>query len=156
MSMLIKNLAVVIAALLLSASAFADDAAPDSAGPRYDFHRVGDGYVRLDRQTGEVALCDQRGVGWACQMAPEDRAVLEGEIERLRNENAELKKDLLSRGLSLPPGVTPEPPATPGGEVILRLPDNADVDRAMAYVGRLWNRFVEALARAGQQVLNKS
>jgi hypothetical protein len=33
---------------------------------------------------------------------PEDRAVLENEIARLRSENAALKKDILSRGLPLP------------------------------------------------------
>ncbi|MGO9891188.1 MAG: hypothetical protein ACLP0L_25250, partial [Solirubrobacteraceae bacterium] len=25
------------------------------------------GYLRLDTQTGEVALCSQRSVGWACE-----------------------------------------------------------------------------------------
>jgi hypothetical protein len=34
------------------------------------------------------------------------------------------------------------------------LPDNADIDRAMAFVGRVWQRFVEAIARAQKQVLN--
>jgi hypothetical protein len=100
-------------------------------------------------------------VGWACEAAPEDRAVLENEIERLRSENAALKKDILSRGLPLPPGAIPEPPVaqngTPqNGEPGLRLPSDADVDRVMALVGRAWHRLVEALERAQKQVLNKS
>jgi hypothetical protein len=36
------------------------------------------------------------------------------------------------------------------------LPDNADIDRAMAFVGRMWDRFVEAVNRAQKQVFNKS
>lgn len=151
-----KNIVLVVTALLFAVPAFADDATPDNPGLRFTFGKVADGYVRLDRQTGEVALCNQRAVGWACQAAPEDRAVLENEIVRLRSENAALKQDLLAAGRPLPSGVMPEPPAAGGNEVILRLPSDAEVDRAMAYAGRLWNQFIDALARAEKQMLNKS
>jgi hypothetical protein len=117
---------------------------------------VTDGFVRLDTQTGEVALCSQRTVGWACQVAPEDRAAFESEIARLRGENAALKQALLSRGLPLPPGATPERSGSHDNDITIRLPDNADIDRAVAYVGRLWNRFVDAVNRAQKQMLNKS
>jgi hypothetical protein len=156
-----KCIAVVIAAWCLIAPAAADDAAPDSEGGRYMFNKVADGFVRLDTRSGEVALCSQRTVGWACEVAPEDRTVLENEIARLRSENAALKKDILSRGLPLPPGAMPEPPvaqngAPQNGESGLRLPSDADVDRVMALVGRAWHRLVEALERAQKQVLNRS
>ena len=75
--------------------------------------------MRLDTQTGEVSLCSQRTVGWACQAMPEDRAVLESEIARLRRENAALKKDILARGLPLPAGTLPEPPVVRDGYVEL-------------------------------------
>lgn len=155
-----KSFAVIIAALVLTMPAYADEATPDTEGGRYTFNKVADGFVRLDTQTGAVALCNQRSVGWACLAAPEDRAVLENEIARLRSENAALKKDILSRGLPLPPGIMPEAAGAGGGpgtgEVILRLPGDADVDRAMAYVNQMWHRLVEALAKAEKQVLNKS
>src|SRR5579863_2205118 len=102
--------ATVIAACCLIAPALADDATPDSGGGRYTFSKVTEGFLRLDAQTGEVSVCSQRTVGWACQAVPEDRAVLENEIARLRSENAVLKRDLLSRGLPLPAGTMPEPP----------------------------------------------
>jgi len=159
--MISKAATAVIAALCLAIPAFADDAPPDTAGGRYIFSKIADGFVRLDTQTGAVAQCSQREVGWACQAAPEDRAVFENEIARLRTENAELKKDILARGLPLPPGAMPEPPgAQNGGPQIsvpnLRLPNDADVDRMMAFVGRVWHRFVDAIERAQKQVLNKS
>ena len=88
--------ATVIAGLCLIAPALADDATPDSGGGRYTFNKVAQGFLRLDTQTGEVSVCSQRTVGWACQAVPEDRAVLENEIARLRRENAALKKDMLS------------------------------------------------------------
>jgi hypothetical protein len=149
--------AVFITALLsLALPALADDATPDTENGRFTFNKMADGYVRLDGKTGEVSLCSQRSVGWACQMAPEDRAVLENEIARLRKENAALKQDILSRGLPLPSGATPEPPAGANGDVTLRLPSNADVDRAVAFMGRMWERFVDAVNRAQKQVFNKS
>ena len=75
-----KAFAVAIAAVCLSTPVFADDATPDTNGGRYTLNKVTDGFVRLDTQTGEVALCNQRTVGWACQVAPEDRAAFESEI----------------------------------------------------------------------------
>jgi hypothetical protein len=152
--MVIRTAAAVVAALCWIMPLHAEDAAPDSAGGRYIFSRIGDGYVRLDTQTGAVAQCSQRSVGWACEAAPEDRAVLENEITRLRNENAALKKEILSRGLTLPPGAMPEPPLAQNGETTIRLPSDADIDRMMAFVGKVWHRFVDAVQRAQKQILN--
>jgi len=154
-----KSFAVAVAAVMLALPALADDATPDTAGGRYTFSKVGDGFVRLDGQTGDVSVCGQRTVGWACQAAPDDRAVLEDEIGRLRGENAVLKRDILARGLPLPPGVLADSSGAAdsgGSEVTIRLPDNADVDRAVAYMGQVWQRLVDAITRAGKQVLNKS
>jgi hypothetical protein len=151
-----KALAIAIAALCLNAPAIADDATPDMGGGRYTLDKVADGFLRLDVKTGEVALCSQRAVGWACQAAPEDRAAFESEIERLRGENAALKQAMLSHGLPLPDGMPLEPQNGHGNDITIRLPDNADIDRAVAYVGRIWQRFVEAVTRAQQQMLNKS
>jgi hypothetical protein len=156
MTMFSKAFALAIAAVCLSTPSFADDATPDTNGGRYTLNKVTDGFVRLDTQTGEVALCSQRTVGWACQAAPEDRAVFENEIARLRNENAALKQTLLSHGLPLPSGAMPERSGTHDNDITIRLPDNADIDHAVAYVGRLWSRFVDAVNRAQKQMLNKS
>jgi hypothetical protein len=155
-----KYLAALIAALALTLPAIADDATPDSAGGRYMFNKTADGVVRLDTQSGEVALCSQKSVGWACEAAPEDRAVLENEIARLRNENAALKKDILARGLPLPPGAMPEPqsaqPPTAQNSITLPLPSDADLNRMADFANQVWHRFKEMVERAQQQILNKS
>jgi hypothetical protein len=156
MIMISKAAAVVMTGFMMSLPAFAEDATPDNDHGRYTFSKAADGFVRLDTQTGEVALCSQRTVGWACLAAPEDRAVLENEIARLRSENATLKQDILSRGLPLPAGTMPEPPVAQNAAPTLQLPSDADVDRVMTFVGRVWHRLVEAIARAQKQVLNKS
>jgi hypothetical protein len=150
----IKIHAIVVASFCLLAPAWADDAAPDDDNGRYTFSKIDDGFLRLDARTGAVSVCSRHAVGWACQAVPEDRAVLENEIARLRSENVTLKKQILAHGLPLPAGAVPE--VAGDGGVTLRLPDNADVDYAMAFVGRMWHRFVETIARAQKQVLNKS
>ena len=94
----------------------AQEPALDLADKRFTYHRVDDGYLRLDLRSGEVATCRQREAGWACTLAPEERAALESEIARLQRDNALLKNALLERGLPLPtpgtdaPALAAQPP----------------------------------------------
>jgi hypothetical protein len=155
-SVMTRTFAIAVAALCWIAPALADDATPDSDHGRYTFNKVDDGYLRLDTRSGDVSVCRKHEVGWACQAAPQDRAVLENEIARLRTDNAALKKELLAHGLPLPAGTMPEVAGGGDASVTLRLPDNADVDQAVAFVGRMWQRLVDAIARAQKQALNKS
>ena len=163
------GIAALGAALAAAAPARAGDTAPDSAGGRYIYNNTADGVVRLDTKSGEVAFCSQREVGWACIAAPEDRAVLENEISRLRAENAALKKDILARGLPLPPGASPVPspeqpvaqnnPAqnkTGQNSITVPLPSDADIDRVTDFASRMWHRFKDMVERAQQQIFNKS
>lgn len=155
--MISRVLAAIVSTLLLTATVPAEDTGPQSGGARYSFHKVADGFLRLDAQTGAVALCSQQPVGWACLVTPEDRAAFENEIARLRRENAALKQTLKSHGLPLPPVTMPGPQAADHGDrVILRLPDNADLDRAIAFIGRVWHSLVAAIANAQNQLLRKS
>src|SRR5215471_15383493 len=55
-NMINKGLAAAIA-LILAMPAIADEATPDHPQGRYTFNKVADGFLRLDTQTGEVALC---------------------------------------------------------------------------------------------------
>ena len=149
------GMAVAVTAAVLIGPARAEGPTPDTEGGRYIFSRQANGFLRLDTQSGAVSLCSEQPVGWACQAAPEDRAMFEREIARLQNENATLKRALLEHGLSLPPGVAPDAGAAQIG-LTLRLPSDADLDRALAFVGHVWQRFIDAIVRAQKQVFNKS
>jgi hypothetical protein len=155
-TMIEKTVAGALIGWCLVFPAFADESTPDDEGGRYAFSKQADGILRLDKQTGDVSLCTQRTVGWACQAAPDERAALENEIVRLRRENAALKKDILARGLPLPPGATAELPATSENQSLPRLNDNPDVERVLAFAQRLWHRLVDVIARAEKQLKDKS
>jgi hypothetical protein len=125
---------------------------PATEGGRYTFHRIGEGFVRLDSTTGQVAQCSSSATGWSCKAAPDERLALESEIARLQRENASLKKSMLAKGLDLPGGVTtetrPVPPAsipessenTPRGA-----PSEAELDRAIAYMKNVWKKLVDMM-----------
>jgi hypothetical protein len=125
---------------------------PQAENARYSFHRIGDTFVRLDSVTGQVAQCSQAPSGWTCSAAPEERAALESEIARLQRENAGLKKTLLARGGDVP-GVTVEPRPVPPGTVPdpskppadLKLPSDAEIDRALAYMKNVWRKLVDMM-----------
>jgi hypothetical protein len=147
------GMAIAVAATVLMGPARAEEPTPDTAGGRYVFSKQANGFLRLDTQSGALSLCTEKPVGWACQTAPEDRAVFENEIARLQSQNAALKKVLLARGLPLPPGVAPDVP-TAQNDSMPRLPSDAEIDRAIAFVGDVWQRFIDAIARAQKQVFN--
>ena len=121
--------------------ASAQTATPDSENGRYSFSPMGDGALRLDTRTGQVSQCSRSDAGWACRAVPDERAALETEIARLQGENATLKKELLARGLPVP-GV-PSPPAARPSEPELKLPSDAEVDKVMSFLEKVWRRLVE-------------
>lgn len=143
----------LVAALPLTASA--QNGTPHGEGDRYLFNRVEDGFVRLDRQTGQVSLCSRRSLGWACHPLPDERIALEDEIARLQKQNAALKQELVSRGI-LPPGTKQgEAPAPTRPEPGVTLPPDPDLDRAMAYAEKLWKRLVEMIARLRRDIFTQ-
>ena len=75
-----RTLATSALCAALSMPALAEGEMLDSEHGRYTFNKVAEGFLRLDTQTGQVSVCNQRAVGFACQAVPDDRTVLENEI----------------------------------------------------------------------------
>jgi hypothetical protein len=139
-------LTLLLTALPVAASAQTTE--PASENGRYSFNRVEDGYLRLDQRTGQVSLCNRKSVGWSCHPVPDERTALEEEITRLQRDNAALKKEMLARGITPPQAQakTAEKPET-AEKPALKLPSDAELDRAMAVMERLWKRLVEMVQR---------
>jgi hypothetical protein len=102
---------------------------------------VADGVLRLDTRTGRVSQCRRGDAGWACKVVPDERSVLETEIARLQGENATLNRELLARGLPLP-GVPGSSGAKPG-EPEIKLPSDAEVDKVISFLEKVWRRLIE-------------
>jgi hypothetical protein len=128
-------------ALTTVAGASAQTATPDSENGRYSFNPLADSVLRLDTRTGQVSQCRRSDAGWACKAVPDERSALESEIARLQGENAMLKKELLARGLPLP-GVS-SPSAAKPDEPELKLPSDAEVDKMVSFLEKVWRRLIE-------------
>lgn len=138
----VRLFALVIALSLAAfAVASAQTATPDSENGRYSFNAVADGVLRLDTRTGEVSQCSRNDAGWACKVVPNERSALESEIARLQGENATLKKELLDHGL--PCQVCLVRQAAKPSEPELKLPSDAEVDKVISFLEKVWRRLIE-------------
>jgi hypothetical protein len=146
----------MVAGLALAGPAWTQSAVPEGDDSRYTFNRIDDGYLRLDGRTGHVSICARHPVGWTCQSVPDERAALEAEIARLQGENIAIKKELLARNVPLPGTVKPEPPAAKPGEPRLQLPNDADLDKVMNFIEKIWRRLVEMIATLQKDMLKKT
>ena len=149
--------------VLLRAQERTQEPTLDIANPRFAYHKIDDGYLRLDLRSGEVATCRPHPGGWTCTLAAEERTALESEIARLQRDNALLKNALArarpaaafaagrqhrprgSAGAAAPnasaEAAPPRPPAPiPPPQADAREPR---IERAMAMMERWWRRLVE-------------
>lgn len=112
--------------------AFALLAAAPAAGAemRFDMHRDGDRWVRLDRQTGAISVCrDERGE-LVCRMSADDRAAWDAEIadlhariDRLEGRVAALERD-------------PAPSGENG------LPSEEEFEKTLGFMEKFMRRFM--------------
>jgi hypothetical protein len=142
-----RLLAIVVIAGsgLAAAAAGAQPSSPEGGDTRFTFHRADDGYLRLDGRSGQVSMCHRRTTGWQCQLVPDERTALEAEISRLQNDNAALKKELLSRSLPLPNGMRPDQSGSKSQVQRPPLPDDAELNRIMGVMEKIWRRMVEMI-----------
>ncbi len=154
---MIRTALIIVAGLVLAApAASAQGTSPESDDTRFTFNRADDGYLRLDGRTGQVSVCTRRPVGWACQSVPDERSALEAEIARLQGENVALKKEFIARHLPLPGTVKPEPPAAKPEEPRLQLPNDADLNKVVTFIEKVWRRLVEMIVTLQKDMLKKT
>ncbi len=130
---------------VLAATAVADPSSDQ--GGRFTMSPVDGGFLRLDRQTGAVAMCAKSGSDWACKPV-EDRTVdSPGNLSHVEAENRELKsrvkelEDLLeTKPLGPPPHLDgPLADGPPGGTS--QLPSEQEVDQALDYMSRVYKKI---------------
>jgi hypothetical protein len=133
--------------IALFASASLGSAALAAEG-RYTMTPVDGGFLRLDTETGDMALCQRKGATWSCEAMADSSRSLQKEFDRLAAENKELRAEIKRleeiAGLGDDKKGGPEKRAErPGGG--FRLPTEEDVDKVMGYVERMLKKFRDKL-----------
>ncbi|NNH61598.1 hypothetical protein HLI01_33340 [Rhizobium laguerreae] len=99
---------------------FAAAAAEADAG-RFQLEKSGDHFVRLDRQTGALSICQDKEGALVCRMAADERAAYEDELDRLAKRVTALEQ---------------------GGVIQRALPSDAEVDRSISIMERMMKSFM--------------
>jgi hypothetical protein len=150
------------------------ESSPPASSSRYSFNRVDNGFLRLDNESGQVAYCNPRAVGWACQAVAIDHAALEAEIASLQKQVASLKKldaeivQLQDAVASLkkeiavlqgPPPPRPPadltPPRDKGDDVTIKLPTDEEFARARDFMEKTWHHLMEMIVTVQKDMMRK-
>ncbi|MBS0232793.1 MAG: hypothetical protein JSR99_04840 [Proteobacteria bacterium] len=130
----------------LAVAGAAETSAPE--GGRFMMSPVEGGLLRLDTQTGAVAMCAKSGSDWTCKpvddetaSAPSDKVShLESENRDLKDRIRELEELLETRPVGPPPhDVPPLAEGPPGG--VSQLPTEEEVDQALDYMSRVYKKI---------------
>ncbi|MEM1372392.1 MAG: hypothetical protein AAGG72_09235 [Pseudomonadota bacterium] len=151
--------ALALGALLCVAAASPSLAAPDgAASDRFSMAPVEGGFIRLDKQTGDMAICRETGSKWACSPMGSSDEQATKELERLKAENADLQAEVRrmeqvfgldgrSASGNEPGEGAPNPGplagGPPGGLPKFDLPSEKDVDSAVDYLEGMIRKFRE-------------
>lgn len=120
--MSIQTLSSAAVMLMLLASV---SQAQDPSSERYALEKSEGGFVRLDRQTGAMALCKEADGALTCRMAADERAAYDADLARLEKRVEALEAKLGSNS------------ALKGSE----LPSDAEIDRSLSIMERFMRTF---------------
>jgi hypothetical protein len=120
-----KEMVSGLAALILPAALLlaTPGRAAEADAPRFQLERSGDHFVRLDKQTGAMSICQDQNGNLVCRMAADERAAYEDELDRLSDRVSKLEKTVASGGGS-------------------SLPSDADVDRTLTIMQKFMRGFM--------------
>lgn len=129
--------------LLLATSALADDG-------RFSIKPAGDGFIKLDTQTGALTHCRQLEANWTCKILNDQTGDLSASAEQVLEDAAKIKQEnkaLRARVSQLEEKLAKlekEP-----GQV--KLPSDQDVEKIMGFFERLMERFLEFAKKVQDQ-----
>lgn len=115
---------------LLTALAVAASPAAAAEEGRYRLEKTPDGYVRMDRETGEMSVCAMRDAQLVCKLAADERSAFQNELDRLTTRLDEIEKRLSA--IEESPVLKPEN----------LLPSEEQVERSLGLMEQFFRRFL--------------
>jgi hypothetical protein len=131
-----RPIALTFPVLLVPLLAGASANEPD----RYRLEKSPNGYVRMDTETGQMSICEEKWGELVCRMAADERTAVQDEIERLQTEVKALNdrlagvKALEDRVAKLENSMT--------ARIEKSLPTEEDFNRTMSYMERFFRSFM--------------
>lgn len=122
----LKVLAATVPLALFALPALSQDDA------RYQMEKTADGYVRLDKQTGDMSICKEQAGQMICRAAADDRASLADEIGRIDGRLASIEDKLAKMEKS---GLSS------GNE----MPTEEEFEKTMGYMEKFFRRFMDVV-----------
>ena len=117
-----RILAAVFAFCSLGAPAHAEDVT------RYSLEKTANGYVRMDKQSGEMSICSEKEGQLICRLAVDERSALERQIEDLAK-----RLDAVDERLA----TIDKPPVLQDG-----LPSAEEFDKSLTMMEKFFRRFM--------------
>ncbi len=129
--------ALLAAMMLISPIQFAT--AADGEG-RYTMTPTDDGYLRLDSQSGAVALCARTESGWSCTPVDDDQLSMQDKLAAITKENEELKDEVRELRRVLDSQIK-NGGQNGSGSGSITLPSDQDVDKIIGFLEKLAKKF---------------
>ncbi|NLR98894.1 hypothetical protein HGP17_18915 [Rhizobium sp. P38BS-XIX] len=120
-----KQLKIGLAATLLPAAFLLamPAMATEPNAERFQLERSGDHFIRLDKQTGAMSICQDQAGNLVCRMAADERTAYDDELDRLSDRVAKLEKTVTTTSDS-------------------HLPDDAEIDRTLGIMQKFMRGFM--------------
>ena len=119
---------IVASAFLASALSFPAMAQDTD---RYTMEKSDNGYVRMDRKTGQMSICEERSGQLVCKLAADERSAFQDEVDRLQDRLSGLEKRVaeIETASRLNPNAL--------------LPDEESFEKSLGYMERFFRRFMD-------------
>lgn len=95
---------------------------------RYRLEKTEQGYVRMDTQTGEMSICEERTGQLVCRVAADERSAFQDEVDRLNTSVRALEERVTT---------LEKAPVLPG------LPTDEEFDKTIGYMERFFRGFMD-------------
>lgn len=140
---MVRSLAIgALCSLVLATSALAEDG-------RFSIKPAGDGFIKLDKQSGALTHCQPAEGTWSCKILNDKTGDLSASAEQVLEEAARIKQE--NKALRTKVARLEEKLAKlEKGPGELKLPSDQDMEKLMGFFERMMERFL-AFARKMQE-----